>query len=126
MPDTVVSDRTNVVQIARQTLSGSVDVVTEDSSLLVEVRTDDWFGSPLAEYGGVLREASAEPDETMILVEVPRQADVRLLRRTIAEYRGETASYCWLYLREGFRHHRCQKSSRAYNRQYQAPYQHAS
>jgi len=64
--------------IASRTLRGSVDVVAEEeSSTLVETRTDDWFGAPIAEYGGVLREASADPDETTILVEVPSQADVR-------------------------------------------------
>jgi PAS domain S-box-containing protein len=64
--------------IADRTLAGSVDVVAEDpSSLLVEVRTDDWFGSPLAEYGGVLREAVSEPSESTITVEVPRETDVR-------------------------------------------------
>ena len=68
----------NVPAVARRTLPGSVDVVAEEpSSTLVEVRTDDWFGSPLAEYGGVLREASAEPGETTVTVEVPTEADVR-------------------------------------------------
>ena len=64
-------------EIARRTFRGSVELVTDESVPLVEVRTDDWFGSPLAEYGGVLREAVAESDETVITVEVPRQADVR-------------------------------------------------
>ncbi|WP_338901201.1 PAS domain S-box protein [Salinibaculum marinum] len=65
-------------EIAERTLPGSVDVVADESSAtLVEVRTDDWFGSPLAEYGGVLRDAWATPEETTIAVEVPQQADVR-------------------------------------------------
>jgi PAS domain S-box-containing protein len=64
--------------IASRTLPGTVDVVAEESSsTLVETRTTDWFGSPLAEYGGVLRDAVAEPGETTVTVEVPRQADVR-------------------------------------------------
>lgn len=67
----------NTTDIAQRAFRGSVEVITEESSTLIEVRTDDWFGSPLAEYGGVLREASAEPDGTMVIVEVPRQADVR-------------------------------------------------
>jgi PAS domain S-box-containing protein len=68
----------NAPDVARRTLRGTVDVVAADeSSLLVETRTDDWFGTPIAEYGGVLREASAEPGGTSILVEVPRQTDVR-------------------------------------------------
>jgi PAS domain S-box-containing protein len=68
----------NIPAVARRTLPGSVDVVAEEpSSTLVEVRTDDWFGSPLAEYGGVLREALAEPGETSVTVEVPTESDVR-------------------------------------------------
>ena len=68
----------DVPERARQALGGDVGVVTEEeSSTLVEVRTDDWFGSPLAEYGGVLREATAAPGETTVTVEVPEQADVR-------------------------------------------------
>jgi PAS domain S-box-containing protein len=68
----------DAAEVASRTLPGAVDVVTErSSSTLVEASTDDWFGAPLAEYGGVLREASAEPGETTVLVEVPTQADVR-------------------------------------------------
>ncbi|WP_276414115.1 PAS domain S-box protein [Haloarcula halobia] len=69
---------TDVVEIAEQRLPGPVDVVTDGSeSTLVEAHATDWFGSPIAEYGGILREAVADPDETTILVEVPREADVR-------------------------------------------------
>jgi predicted DNA binding protein len=60
-------------------------VADESSSLLVEARTDDWFGSPLAEYGGVLREAAADPDGTTVTVEVPRQADVRSFVERLAD-----------------------------------------
>jgi predicted DNA binding protein len=68
----------DVSAIATRQLPGEVDVVTkESSSALVEAKTENWFGAPLAEYGGVLREASAEPGETTIRVEVPREADVR-------------------------------------------------
>jgi PAS domain S-box-containing protein len=68
----------DLAAIASQTLPGAVELVTDEaSSTLVEVRPDDWFGAPLAEYGGVLRDASADPDGTTITVEVPRQADVR-------------------------------------------------
>jgi PAS domain S-box-containing protein len=56
---------------------GAVEMVTEASSPLIEVKTDNWFGSPLAEYGGVLRKARADPETTTLTVEVPRQADVR-------------------------------------------------
>ncbi|MFD1599668.1 PAS domain S-box protein [Halobellus rarus] len=63
--------------VVDRTFPGSVDVVADGSSPLFEVRTDGWFGAPLAEYGGMLREASADPGETTIVVEVPEQADVR-------------------------------------------------
>ncbi|WP_436930693.1 PAS domain S-box protein [Halosimplex halobium] len=65
-------------EVARRMLPGTVDVVAEEaSSTLVETRADEWFGAPLAEYGGVLREATADPDGATVVVEVPRQADVR-------------------------------------------------
>ncbi|WP_227134660.1 PAS domain S-box protein [Halorubellus salinus] len=68
----------DVAAIASDELDGAVSVVaSESSSTLVEVRADDWFGSPLAEYGGVLRAASADPDAVTVVVEVPQQADVR-------------------------------------------------
>ncbi|MFD1594622.1 PAS domain S-box protein [Haloplanus litoreus] len=64
--------------VAKRTFPGEVSVVTDDAaSTLVEVRTDTWFGSPLAEYGAVLRRAVATPAETTIAVEVSAQADVR-------------------------------------------------
>jgi PAS domain S-box-containing protein len=66
------------MDVAERTLPGDVSVVTDDgTSTLVEVRTDTWFGSPLAEYGAVLRRATATPAETTIVVEVSAQADVR-------------------------------------------------
>ncbi|WP_323675920.1 PAS domain S-box protein [Halorubellus sp. PRR65] len=68
----------DVADIASGELDGAVTVVAaESTSTLVEVRADDWFGSPLAEYGGVLRTATADPAETTVVVEVPQQADVR-------------------------------------------------
>ncbi|MFC6955014.1 PAS domain S-box protein [Halorubellus litoreus] len=68
----------DVADVAADALDGAVTVVAEESaSTLVEVQTDDWFGSPLAEYGGVLRTATAEAGETTVVVEVPQQADVR-------------------------------------------------
>ncbi|WP_251330236.1 PAS domain S-box protein [Haloplanus pelagicus] len=75
---TFEADRDDVVTVADRTLPGEVSVVTDDAdSTLVEVRTDSWFGSPLAEYGAVLRRATATPDGTTIVVEVSAQADVR-------------------------------------------------
>ena len=63
--------------IARRTLPGSVDVVAATDTTLVEARTDEWFGAPLAAYGGTLREASADPDTATITVEVPGETDIR-------------------------------------------------
>ena len=63
--------------IARRTLPGSVDIVADADTTLVEARTDEWFGAPLAAYGGMLREASAGPDAATITVEVPGETDVR-------------------------------------------------
>jgi predicted DNA binding protein len=68
----------NTARVADRTFSGDVSVVSEASSKTVfEVRADEWFGSPLAEYGGVIRDASADADETTLTVEVPGEADVR-------------------------------------------------
>jgi PAS domain S-box-containing protein len=64
--------------VAARTLPGEASVVTDDpDSTLVEVRTDSWFGSPLAAYGAVLRRVTATPTETTVVVEVSTQADVR-------------------------------------------------
>jgi PAS domain S-box-containing protein len=63
--------------VARRTLPGSVEVVGAGDTTLVEARADEWFGTPLAEYGGTLREASADPEATTITVEVPAETDVR-------------------------------------------------
>jgi len=77
----------DAAEIARRTLPGSVEVVADDDATLVEARSDEWFGAPLAEYGGMLREASAEPDGTTIAVEVPGESDVR----SFAERLGDVA-----------------------------------
>jgi PAS domain S-box-containing protein len=64
--------------VAERILPGDVSVVTDDAdSTLVETRTDSWFGSPLAEYGAVLRRAAATPDGATVVVEVSARADVR-------------------------------------------------
>ena len=63
--------------VARRVLPGSVETVDDHDDTLVEVRTDEWFGAPLAEYGGMLREASADPEAATIRVEVPGETDVR-------------------------------------------------
>jgi PAS domain S-box-containing protein len=71
---------------AVQQLPGETEVVTDDDgSRLVETRTDTWFGSPLAEYGAVLREATATPEETTLVVEVPAGTDVRSFVERVRE-----------------------------------------
>ncbi len=64
--------------VAAGTLPGETTVVNEtDTATLVAARTGEWFGSPLAEYGAVLREATATPEAATLTVELPEQADVR-------------------------------------------------
>jgi PAS domain S-box-containing protein len=68
----------DVGAVASETLPGETTVVNEtDAATLVAVRTNEWFGSPLAEYGAVLREATASPDGTTLTVELPERAEVR-------------------------------------------------
>lgn len=52
-------------------------VTTEQSRAVIEVSRDTWFGSLLADYGGVLRLANATPEETTVVVELPAGADIR-------------------------------------------------
>lgn len=64
--------------VAERTLPGAVSVVeSTGEELLVEARTDSWFGSPLAGAGAVLREATATPEGATVLVELPAGAAVR-------------------------------------------------
>jgi len=70
-------DPDNVAAVARRTLPGSVEVVDDHDATLVEARTDEWFGAPLAEYGGMLREAAAEPGSATVRIEVPGETDIR-------------------------------------------------
>jgi len=72
--------------VAGGVLSGTVEAVVDESDATVlEVVTDDWFGSELAEYGAVLREISATPERTTVVVEVPAGADVRSFADRLAE-----------------------------------------
>jgi PAS domain S-box-containing protein len=64
--------------VTARTFAGDVTVVSSDASgTLVEVTGDTWFGSPLADYGAVLRHARATPGECTLVVELPAGADVR-------------------------------------------------
>lgn len=76
----------DIVEEAEQTLSGSVEVVRDEGeTLLIEVLADTWFGSPLAEYGAVLRRAEAIPDNTTLTVELPARSDVRSFTERLEE-----------------------------------------
>jgi predicted DNA binding protein len=67
-------------------LPGAVEVAADgEDDVVLEVVTDDWFGSELAEYGAVLREASATPGEVTVVVEVSAGADVRSFADRVAE-----------------------------------------
>jgi PAS domain S-box-containing protein len=76
----------DAASVADRILPGEVSVVTDDpAATLVEVRTDSWFGSPLAEYGAVLRRATATPGEATVVAEVSTQADVRAFADRLRE-----------------------------------------
>jgi predicted DNA binding protein len=63
-----------------------VDVVSRDESrLLTEVRQESWFGSLLADYGGIVRRAEATPEETTIVVELPAGINVRSVVNQLQE-----------------------------------------
>jgi len=65
---------------AERTLPGSVEVVRDEpgaGSVLLENVAESWFGSPLAEYGAVLRRAEATATDTTVLVELPARSDLR-------------------------------------------------
>ena len=73
-------------EVASSVLSGTIESVVDGSDVTVlEVVTGDWFGSELAEYGAVLREVSATPAETTVVVEVPAGADVRSFADRLAD-----------------------------------------
>jgi PAS domain S-box-containing protein len=75
--------------VAGSVLSGTVEATVDaPDATVLEVVTGDWFGSELAEYGAVLREASATPGETTVVVEVSAGADVR----SFVDRLGELAS----------------------------------
>jgi predicted DNA binding protein len=72
------TDGERVADLAKRVLTGTVEVTADgDKAAVLEVLTDTWFGSELAEYGAVLRTAAATPGETTVVVEVPAGADVR-------------------------------------------------
>ena len=44
---------------------------------LLELRTEEWWGRPFTERGGLVSTASADSDDARLVVELPRTADVR-------------------------------------------------
>ncbi|WP_338738677.1 PAS domain S-box protein [Haloplanus salilacus] len=79
-----------VVGPASDALPGDVTVVSKrEGSILLERRGSSWFGSFVAEYGGVLRRARATPDGVTLVVELPSEADTRaMVERTREEFPG--------------------------------------
>ncbi|MFT4933054.1 MAG: PAS domain S-box-containing protein [Natronomonas sp.] len=76
----------DITDVAKESFPGRVDIVRDGSdSVLVEVVTDSWFGSPLAEFGAVLRRAEATPDGTTLVVELPVRSDVRSFTERLRE-----------------------------------------
>jgi hypothetical protein len=66
------------VEAVESVYSGTATVIREDDqSTVIEIETETWFGSFIADYGGVLVTAEARPDSTRLVVELPVQADVR-------------------------------------------------
>jgi PAS domain S-box-containing protein len=63
-----------------------VSVDEETPASLLEVTTEQWFGSPFAERGAVLRTATATGSEPgRLVVEAPRRTDVRSLVESFRE-----------------------------------------
>ncbi|OYR40553.1 bacterio-opsin activator [Halorubrum sp. Ib24] len=69
-----------VAERADELLPGSVTVVSRGGGQTVlERRGSSWFGSPIPEYGGVLRHSRATPEVVKLIVELPREADTRTI-----------------------------------------------
>ena len=69
-----------VASTAADVLPGEVAVVSQqDGEAVVERQGSSWFGSLISEYGGVLRQGVATTGGVTLLVELPREADVRTI-----------------------------------------------
>lgn len=74
------------VEVVESVYSGMATVIRDDGqSVLVEIETETWFGSFIADYGGVLVTAEATPDSTTIVVELPTQTDLRAFSEHLQE-----------------------------------------
>lgn len=68
----------NIAERADELLPGEVAVVSRGSGQTVlERRGSSWFGSQIPEYGGVLRRSRATGKSVVLIVELPREADIR-------------------------------------------------
>ncbi|MFT4957826.1 MAG: PAS domain S-box-containing protein [Halobacteriales archaeon] len=76
----------DLTDVSEDLFPGQVNIVRDGAdSVLVEVVTDAWFGSPLAEFGAVLRRAEATPGGTTVVVELPVRSDVRSFTERLQE-----------------------------------------
>ncbi|WP_411966368.1 bacterio-opsin activator domain-containing protein [Haloferax sp. YSMS24] len=67
------------------------DVVHDgDDSCVVEVRTDDWFGSLFADFGAVVTSASADASGGRLVVELPRGVSPRAVAERFQSSYPET------------------------------------
>jgi PAS domain-containing protein/GAF domain-containing protein len=77
----------DVGDAASTALPGDVDVVARrEGEAVVERRGSSWFGAFVSEYGGVLRRGSATDGDVSLVVELPREADIRT---TVERFQAE-------------------------------------
>jgi len=70
----------DVADVASSTLPGDVEVAARrDGEAVVERRGSSWFGAFVSEYGGVLRRGTATDGDVSLVVELPREADIRTI-----------------------------------------------
>lgn len=75
-----------VPEQVRQEFQGDIELKRDPTGgSLLEVTTDEWFGSTIAAHGGVIREATAEAGDTRLVIELPAQADVRAFTQRLEE-----------------------------------------
>lgn len=76
----------NIAERADELLPGTVSVVSRGGGQTVlERRGSSWFGSQIPEYGGVVRHSRATPETVKLIVELPREADIRTIVNRITD-----------------------------------------
>lgn len=74
------SELIDIAEAAQSVETAQVVSVDEDDETgLIEVCRSNWFGSVFTDYGAVVREATADGGTGTLVVETPREADVRSL-----------------------------------------------